>query len=138
MLRFDIAPVDSNAYRLVATVNFSLAAIYLFTPYQWVALIVMLGGIIRGFVSPHKCLSYLVFQKITADQPMMRLSSCLTATMAERGSLPSPSGNGASGCWMPTKWVRLSADQVWPVTSAPFGAVRKRSMRPVAGSPASI
>ena len=66
MLRFDIAPVDSNAYRLVATVNFSLAAIYLFTPYQWVALIVMLGGIIRGFVSPHKCLSYLVFQKITA------------------------------------------------------------------------
>ena len=66
MLRFDIAPVDSNAYRLVATVNFSLAAVYLFTPYQWVALIVMLGGIIRGFVSPHKCLSYLVFQKITA------------------------------------------------------------------------
>ena len=42
MLRFDIAPVDSNAYRLVATVNFSLAAVYLFTPYQWVALIVML------------------------------------------------------------------------------------------------
>ena len=56
----------------------------------------------------------------------------------ERGSLPSPSGKGASGCWMPTKWVRLSPDQVWPVTSEPFGAVRKRSIRPVAGSPASI
>ena len=66
MLRFDIAPVDSNAYRFVATVSFSVAAIYLFTPYQWVSLILALGGFIRGFVSPHKCPSYKLFEKITA------------------------------------------------------------------------
>lgn len=66
MLRFDIAPVDSNAYRFVATVSFAVAAIYLFTPYKWVALILMLGGFLRGFVSPHKCLSYKLFEKMTA------------------------------------------------------------------------
>jgi len=31
--------------------------------------------------------------------------------MDERGSRPSPSGNGASGCWMPTNIARRSADQ---------------------------
>lgn len=66
MLRFDIAPVDSNAYRFVATVSFAVAAIYLFTPYKWVSLILALGGFLRGFVSPHKCLSYKLFEKITA------------------------------------------------------------------------
>lgn len=32
MLRFDIAPVCSNAYRFQATMSFAIAAIYLFTP----------------------------------------------------------------------------------------------------------
>lgn len=66
MLRFDISPVDSNAYRFVATVNFSLAALYLFTPYKWVAFIIAFGGFLRGFISPHRCPSYLIFAKITA------------------------------------------------------------------------
>lgn len=65
MLRFDIAPVCSNAYRLQATVSFLIAAIYLFTPYQWVSALLMLGGFLRGFVSPHRCLSYRLFSSLT-------------------------------------------------------------------------
>jgi hypothetical protein len=65
MLRFDIAPVCSNAYRFQATMSFAIAAIYLFTPYQWVALLLAFGGLLRGFVSPHKCLSYRLFAAIT-------------------------------------------------------------------------
>lgn len=65
MLRFDIAPVCSNAYRFQATMSFAIAAIYLFTPYQWVSLVLALGGLLRGFVSPHRCISYKLFEKIT-------------------------------------------------------------------------
>lgn len=66
MLRFDIAPVCSNAYRLVATVSFLTAAIYLFTPYKWIAAVLVVGGLLRGFVSPHRCLSYKLFERLTA------------------------------------------------------------------------
>lgn len=66
MLRFDIAPVDSNAYRFVATVSFLVAAVYLFTPYQWVSAILAVGGFIRGFMSPHKCPSYKLFERLSA------------------------------------------------------------------------
>lgn len=65
MLRFDIAPVCSNAYRFQATMSFAIAAIYLFTPYKWVSLLLAFGGFMRGFVSPHKCLSYKLFERIT-------------------------------------------------------------------------
>ena len=66
MLRFDIPPVCSNAYRFQATMSFTIAALYLFTPWKWVAFILAIGGFIRGFVSPHKCLSYKLFEKIRA------------------------------------------------------------------------
>ncbi|MDO9597596.1 MAG: DUF4395 family protein [Azoarcus sp.] len=66
MLRFDIAPVCSNAYRFQAAVTLAISAIYLFTPYQWVAVILALGGLLRGFVSPHKCPSYKLFEATTA------------------------------------------------------------------------
>ncbi|SDH07433.1 DUF4395 family protein [Propionivibrio dicarboxylicus] len=66
MLRFDIAPVDSNAYRGVATLSFIVAALYLFSPYPWVALVLALGGFLRGFVSPHRCPSYKLFERISA------------------------------------------------------------------------
>lgn len=61
MLRFDIPPVCANAYRLQAAMSFAIAAIYLYTPYQWVSLLLAVGGLLRGFVSPHKCLSYKAF-----------------------------------------------------------------------------
>lgn len=67
MLRFDIAPVCSNAYRFQATMSFTIAALYLFTPWKWVAFILAIGGFIRGFVSPHKCLSYKLFEKTAAQ-----------------------------------------------------------------------
>lgn len=61
MLRFDLAPVCANAYRLQAAMSFCLAAMYLFTPYQWVAALLAFGGLWRGFVSPHRCASYRLF-----------------------------------------------------------------------------
>ncbi len=65
MLRFDIPAVCSNAYRIQAAVSLTVAAVYLFTPYKWIALVLALGGLIRGFVSPHKCLSFRLFSAIT-------------------------------------------------------------------------
>lgn len=65
MLRFDIAPVCANAYRLVAAITFTVSVVYLFTPYQWAAVVLLFGGALRGFVSPHKCPSYLMFAVIT-------------------------------------------------------------------------
>jgi hypothetical protein len=66
MLRFDIAPVCSNAYRFQAAMSLCIAALYLFTPYKWVAFLLAFGGLVRGFVSPHKCLSYRLFAALTA------------------------------------------------------------------------
>lgn len=65
MLRFDIPPVCSNAYRLQAAMSFAIAAVYLFTPYQWISALLAFGGLWRGFVSPHRCLSYRLFAWIT-------------------------------------------------------------------------
>jgi len=72
MLRFDIAPVCSNAYRFQAAVTLAVSAIYFFTPYQWVAIILALGGALRGFVSPHKCPSYLAFSALTRKLGMAK------------------------------------------------------------------
>lgn len=43
-----------------------------FTPYQWVAIILALGGALRGFVSPHKCPSYLAFSALTRKLGMAK------------------------------------------------------------------
>lgn len=64
MLRFDIPPVCAGAYRIQAAVTFTLAALYLFTPYRWVSLLLLAGAFVRGFVSPHRCPSYLLFAGI--------------------------------------------------------------------------
>jgi len=65
MLRFDIAPICANAYRFQAAMSFGIAALYLFTPYKWVAFLLAFGGLLRGFVSPHRCLSYKLFSGLT-------------------------------------------------------------------------
>lgn len=72
MLRFDIAPVCSNAYRFQALTTFALSAVYLFTPYQWVAALLAFGGALRGFVSPHRCLAYRLFASLTAKMGKTR------------------------------------------------------------------
>lgn len=73
MLRFDIAPVCSNAYRFQAATTFIISSLYLLAAlghlpawFQWAAVILVVGGLVRGFVSPHACPSYKVFEKITA------------------------------------------------------------------------
>lgn len=66
MLRFDIAPICSNAYRFQAAMSFAIAAAYLFTPYQWLSALLAFGGFLRGFVSPHKCVSYTLFAGLSS------------------------------------------------------------------------
>lgn len=65
MLRFDLPPVCSNAYRVQAAITFIVSAAYLFTPYRWLAVLLALGGLIRGFWSPHRCPSMLAFAAAT-------------------------------------------------------------------------
>ncbi len=84
MLRFDIAPVCSNAYRFQATMSFAIAAIYLFTPYQWVSLLLAVGGFIRGFVNPHKCLSYKLFAGITGKLGMPKMQNAGSKMFADK------------------------------------------------------
>ncbi len=84
MLRFDIAPVCSNAYRFQATMSFAIAAIYLFTPYQWVSLLLAVGGFIRGFVNPHKCLSYKLFAGITGKLGMSKMQNAGSKMFADK------------------------------------------------------
>lgn len=84
MLRFDIAPVCSNAYRFQATMSFAIAAIYLFTPYQWVSLLLAIGGFIRGFVNPHKCLSYKLFAGITGKLGMSKMQNAGSKMFADK------------------------------------------------------
>lgn len=84
MLRFDIAPVCSNAYRFQATMSFAIAAIYLFTPYQWVSLLLAVGGFIRGFVTPHKCLSYKLFAGLTDKLGIPKMQNAGSKMFADK------------------------------------------------------
>lgn len=83
MLRFDIAPVCSNAYRLQALMSTTIAAIYLFTPYKWVAIFLAVGGFIRGFVSPHKCFSYKLFASITRKLNLSKMQNAGSKMFAD-------------------------------------------------------
>lgn len=65
MLRFDIAPVCSNAYRGQALLTFIISSLYVFTPLGWLSGLLAAGALLRGFVSPHYCLSYRLFSSLT-------------------------------------------------------------------------
>lgn len=84
MLRFDIPPICANAYRIQALVSFIVAAVYLFTPYQGVALVLALGGFIRGFISPHKCLSYRLFAALTGKSGIAKLQNAGSKMFADK------------------------------------------------------
>lgn len=84
MLRFDIAPVCSNAYRLQAIMSFTIAVLYLFTPYKWVAAFLALGGALRGFVSPHRCPSYRLFSAITRKMGRQKLVNAGAKMFADK------------------------------------------------------
>ncbi|RKT60720.1 uncharacterized protein DUF4395 [Azonexus fungiphilus] len=98
MLRFDIAPVCANAYRLQATMSFVIAAIYLFTPYKWVSLLLAFGGLLRGFVSPHKCLSYKLFAGLTGKFGLAKLQNAGSKMFADKIA-------GIAGTAMFVTWV---------------------------------
>ena len=72
MLRFDIAPVCANAYRLQALMTFLVSLAYLLTPHGWLAFVIVAGGLLRGFVSPHTCPSYRLFAALTAKLGLTR------------------------------------------------------------------
>lgn len=84
MLRFDIAPICANAYRFQAAMSFAIAATYLFTPYKWVAILLAFGGLLRGFVSPHKCLSYKLFSGLTGKIGLAKLQNAGSKMFADK------------------------------------------------------
>lgn len=110
MLRFDIAPVCSNAYRFQAAMSFTIAAIYLFTPYQWVSLLLAFGGLLRGFVSPHKCLSYRLFAGLTAQLGWSHKINAGAKMFADKIA-------GIAGTAMAVSWLTDSAFGVVPGTA---------------------
>lgn len=84
MLRFDIAPVCANAYRIQAMMSFVIAVIYLLTPYKWVAILLAVGGFIRGFVNPHKCLSYKLFAGLTRKLGIQKMQNAGSKMFADK------------------------------------------------------
>jgi hypothetical protein len=136
MLRFDIPPVCSNAYRFQAAVTFAISAAYLFTPWQWLAIVLAAGAFVRGFVSPHKCPSYRLFAAITrkagwskpvnagaklfADKLVAIAASVMVASWALGSGLGSiPAGillvfsfidltsGFCAACWAYAMWYRI-------------------------------
>lgn len=110
MLRFDIAPVCANAYRFQAAMSFAIAAIYLFTPYQWVSVLLAFGGLMRGFVSPHKCLSYKAFAGATGKLGIAKLQNAGAKMFADKIA-------GIAGTAMFVTWLMGSDVGVIPATA---------------------
>ncbi|MCR6628907.1 MAG: DUF4395 domain-containing protein [Magnetospirillum sp.] len=84
MLRFDIPQVCANAYRIQAAVSMTIATLYLFTPFKWAALLLAFGGALRGFVSPHKCLSFRLFSGITGRLGLRKLQNAGSKMFADK------------------------------------------------------
>jgi hypothetical protein len=107
MLRFDIPQVCSNAYRFQAAMSFAIAAIYLYTPYQWVAILLAFGGLLRGFVSPHKCLSYKLFAGITHKLGISKMQNAGSKMFADKIA-------GIAGTVMLVTWLMGSSIGIIP------------------------
>lgn len=110
MLRFDIPHVCSNAYRLQSAMNFTIAALYLFTPYRWVSLLLVIGGFLRGFVSPHYCLSYRLFSGITGKLSLGKMQNAGSKMFADKVAF-------ALGVVMMGSWLLGSEIGMIPATA---------------------
>ena len=100
----------SNAYRFQATMSFTIAALYLFTPWKWVVLILAIGGFIRGFVSPHRCLSYKLFEKITAQMGWVKKVNAGSKMFADKIAF-------VAGAVMAISWLAGSSIGAIPATA---------------------
>lgn len=129
MLRFDLAPVCSNAYRFQAAVTFLVSAVYLFTPYQWLALILAVGGLIRGFISPHKCPSYRMFAALTTKAGWARKVNAGAKMFADKlghGCRDRhDSRRGVAGVLIhrPHRWILRGLLGLRPVVQAAWGGL---------------
>ena len=110
MLRFDIAPICSNAYRLQAVMSFTIAALYLFTPWQWLSLLLAFGGFMRGFLSPHKCLSYKLFAGLAGRFGLTKAQNAGSKMFADKGV-------AIAGAVMFISWLNGSAIGMIPATA---------------------
>jgi len=110
MLRFDIAPVCSNAYRFQAATSFTIAALYLFTPYKWVSILLAVGGFLRGFVSPHRCLSYRLFSTLTGKLGLAKTQNAGSKMFADKVV-------GIAGLAMFVTWLNGSDIGLIPATA---------------------
>ncbi len=110
MLRFDIAPVCANAYRFQAAMSFAIAALYLFTPYKWVAFLLAFGGLLRGFMSPHKCMSYRLFAMATEKLAIRKMQNAGSKMFADKIA-------GIAGLVMGLTWLNGSGVGMIPATA---------------------
>lgn len=110
MLRFDIAPICANAYRFQAAMSFGIAALYLFTPYKWVAFLLAFGGFLRGFVSPHRCLSYKLFSGLTGKLGIAKQQNAGSKMFADKVVF-------IAGSVMAISWLMGSEIGVIPATA---------------------
>jgi hypothetical protein len=66
MLRFDVPPVWSNAVRMDALTTFTVSVAVLATQAAWLLPLLMLQGLVRGFVGHRKCPSHLAYTALLA------------------------------------------------------------------------
>jgi hypothetical protein len=98
MLRFDLPPVCSVAYRLVAAFNAALAAIFLFSSHGWVAFLLAFGGLVRGFFSARACPSYRLAEAATRRFGLFRPINAGAKLYADRIA-------GVAGTLMALSWT---------------------------------
>lgn len=110
MLRFDIAPICANAYRVQAAFSFTIAALYLFTSYRWLAFLLAGGAVLRGFVSPHRCLSYKLFAALTARLGLSKMQNAGAKMFADKVV-------GLAGLVMGISWWLDSSIGMIPATA---------------------
>lgn len=110
MLRFDIPPICASAYRFQAAMSFSIAALYLFTPFKWLAFLLAFGGLLRGFVSPHKCLSYRIFSGLSAKLGIPKMQNAGSKMFADKVA-------AIAGLVMGISWLLDSSFGMVPATA---------------------
>lgn len=64
MLRFDVPQVWSNVIRWEAFMTFVLSGTAVLLGLPWLMLILVVQGLVRGFIGHHRCPAHLLWKKI--------------------------------------------------------------------------